>query len=298
MNHPAASLRPASRRAFTLVEMMVTVGIIALLLGILLVGLRSALGSGNRTREISNLRQLYYAWQMYSTSNAEQILPGRIDENVQQLWRVKWRDARGNDVPRSDAVDYPWRLAAYTEFSWEIFAGYRPDPIEELAEVPVATVAREPAFGYNSIYVGGEWTATSPTGPARLRFDSIAQPGFNNLVARTQGAILRPDQQVIFAASTRRTPGLYKGAGYELAPGASGVRPPFVAEQAVWRLGLGGDPNIEVVVTGDVPFTRYGQAVATLLGDGSAQPLSLGELSDMRRWSNQADTRGWTHPAE
>lgn len=296
MHTPALRSRSFVRRGFTLVEMMVTIGIISLLLGILLVGLRSALGSGNRTREISNLRQLYYAWQMYSSSNAEAILPGVLDVNVQELWKVRYRDAKGADVLPEDAVDYPWRIAAYADYSWQIFSGYRTDFLEDLAEVPQSIVANEPAFGYNAIYIGGEWTATSPAGPARLRFDSLSTPGFNNLVARTQGAIVRPDQQVIFSASTLRTPGLYKQAEDELLPGSARVSPPSLAQVTIWRAGVSGNPTIEVLQTAPVPLARYGQAVASLLGDGSAQPLGIDALQDMRRWVNAADSIGWQHP--
>src|SRR5260370_38563029 len=62
-------MTPRAHKAFTLVELLVVIGIIALLIAILLPAVNRARESARRIVCVSNVQQLTAAWLMYANDN-------------------------------------------------------------------------------------------------------------------------------------------------------------------------------------------------------------------------------------
>jgi prepilin-type N-terminal cleavage/methylation domain-containing protein/prepilin-type processing-associated H-X9-DG protein len=105
---------PIARRrgvhGFTLVELLVVIGIIAVLISILLPALNRARESGYRVQCLSNLRQLGVAFLMYANENKGKLPPRTASRTVGALpgdW-IFWQKlpAPGRNLDESAVVRY------------------------------------------------------------------------------------------------------------------------------------------------------------------------------------------------
>ena len=89
------------RRAFTLVELLVVIGIIAILLGILLPVFSRAMESSRQTQCMSNCRQLTFALILYAKDNRDSF-PFSAQTGDQQvedwIWYQPNRDINGSAI--------------------------------------------------------------------------------------------------------------------------------------------------------------------------------------------------------
>ena len=82
----------SQRRAFTLVELLVVIGIIALLIAVLLPSLRRARESANRVSCASNMRQIGTAFMMY-TADHKGYFPRPAVSSQPEDW-IYWQGGR------------------------------------------------------------------------------------------------------------------------------------------------------------------------------------------------------------
>jgi prepilin-type N-terminal cleavage/methylation domain-containing protein/prepilin-type processing-associated H-X9-DG protein len=98
MSTARGHIRVLRYAGFTLVELLVVIGIIAVLVGILLPALSRAKQSGQSVTCLSNLRQIVQACQLYANDNDGTIIPGQ------------WAQSANNPMPPQDSLyaDETW----------------------------------------------------------------------------------------------------------------------------------------------------------------------------------------------
>ena len=320
------SLRAPSR-AFTIVELLVVVGIIAILVSLTSVALSQAGGSARQARALSGLKQVGTAWLQYSNQNDDRTMIGYADPGVQQYFKMKTKDRAGNTVAAADAAYYPHRLLPFLGYDRSLMYDYIAE-YEDITNIPDNVIAQNPAWGYNAFYLGGWWEmqGNQPT----MRYGQTA-----GVVCRSVAQIERPTEMIVFSASTAAEPGLYK-APDELRLGSSWVCPHIVGQELIWRstdggnygtidasggqpgtvLGTlaslysssnrpsvqtvqGGGAALEVIVAQSVPHRRIKNFVQTVRADLSTALQGLGDLMNQGRWINAAgrssDPINYTH---
>src|SRR4051794_28497788 len=76
---------PGGRRAFTLVELLVVIGIIAVLISLLLPAITKARNAANNVACLANLRSIGQAMTIYATENGG-CIPGSGNTSARFIW--------------------------------------------------------------------------------------------------------------------------------------------------------------------------------------------------------------------
>src|SRR5688500_2704556 len=88
----------SARRGFTLVELLVVIGIIALLVSMLLPALNKAREAAMRASCLSNLKQIATLLNMYATEYKGGVPIGYISQGPVKIGSASWREQRGTGV--------------------------------------------------------------------------------------------------------------------------------------------------------------------------------------------------------
>lgn len=146
--------RCCARRAFTIIELLVVIAIIAVLVSLLLPGLRGARDSARSASCLSNQRQLITAWNLYANASRDRAMPlaywsaEDIGDGPQVFWWGTYGDAstptdysRGFLSPYLDATLSPRSVLECAAQPWDT---YRP---QGGSTSPTST------YGYNGYYL-------------------------------------------------------------------------------------------------------------------------------------------------
>jgi type II secretory pathway pseudopilin PulG len=300
---------------FTIVEILVVVGVLALLIGLLLPALSGAQKKSQKLRELNALRQVGEAWFLYANASADRAVPGFLETDVQQRWNVSFEYHNRELIPPAStfsagdpnfAGPWTWRLLPYLDHNYEMVMGHVDDLYTEKLDLDGGTVndddaratanaiAFEPGFGYNAYYLGGWWEMIGDQ--PRYRFYDATVAGVPKTLVETSVARVERSTQVItFCSATSLPPGTYRRIQRDV-PGSHYVTPPWLGPVARWSPADELDPMVLKVITqGGAPVGRYNQLVAVVHADNHTGLETPWSLLDMRFWLDAADDRNFRH---
>jgi prepilin-type N-terminal cleavage/methylation domain-containing protein/prepilin-type processing-associated H-X9-DG protein len=180
------------KSGFTLVELLVVIGIIALLIGILMPALNRAREQGRRAQCLSNIRQISMAFFMYTNENkgwfpAPGVFGGGLGQNtvndMSPTWFgraedwIVWRNKQPDDPLEGSIVKYM----------------NNPDPsvlrcpsdpgLESRWQVPAAGDTYYPySYSMNSYLSFGAWYHPTLPPPLGTPAQESGDPGYNNFL--------------------------------------------------------------------------------------------------------------------
>lgn len=200
-NPTSGRLRTSLSRAFTLVELLVVIGIIAVLVAILLPALNRARDQANTTQCLSNLRQIGLAIINYAAENQGYLVPGRYTSQVGAAEPENWATILVNSgylptPPQVPSTNIAWQD---TSFGTSVFRcpngmNNRGDitgmvgpmtPIDPMGSVFTRVDSSSTGVRVDTWYGINGWTADSPVTTedtnafARWPFTDLPYPGLS-----------------------------------------------------------------------------------------------------------------------
>jgi len=171
------------RRAFTLVELLVTIAVIGILLALLLPSLARAKGAARRATCVNNLRQINLSVTMYADDHADSLRSATNDYHIYFNYRKLIQpDLSKNGSSTNDhlfacpADNFDCTMPAITDFFYP--------------EIPVGRGFHQlKQTAYSSYIFNGEAANAANTRVTQKAFSSVKQPSRLVLVCELSGAI-------------------------------------------------------------------------------------------------------------
>ena len=343
---------PLHRRVgFSVVELIVVIAIIAVLIGLVFVGMRGTRNAAGRTESLNALRQMMAGYTAYSTDHRQTLMPGYVADNF--IWQQTTPDGTVNEIDirvrladinasggaqdylePEDTASYVWRLAPYLGNAWQTMMGdYRDRALEGALQTEFdagvygpadATdptdlgIASLPAYGLNSIFVGGDtshggeevvdrhpWLHGGTTldfTRARRQSERLAAVRYTEVVNPARLIVFGPTARADETADPEHAP--YAEPRRSMYLGYHELRPPYTLPQTdgdwsawhneQWKIGVGGKidagANLHYgsgAISAGLPIVRWGTSEYPVANfDGSTTVEDIGALSqNMSRWS-------------
>ena len=283
----APRLSGTRQPGFTIVELLVVIGVMALLMGLLLPALRSVRQTASQSSEMSAARQLMLAYQTYANGNRDRVIPGYSDE-------LPALDAAGRRIGVDVLTDirgpaararYPWRIAPYLDYellglyvneNQELLEQYQQEDYDSY----VYGVSLFPSLALNATWVGGN----SQEGG----FDPTNLQVFGQYYVTTPTQVAHTDRLLVFASA--------RGGGDPFDPqtreGNYRLLSPYLQLEDGYRWSESFNPGEPPSAFGFVSLRYAGRAVSAFI-DGHVDVMGEEQFKDMRYWANDADRPDW-----
>ena len=297
-HHTVGRIRARTKRAprgFSVTELLVVIGVIALLVALVIPAARMVRKAAAKTRELTTARMLGQAWTHYATDASGAVLPG-FRAGLPAF------GPDGTPIPPETfsgsgaaiAARWPWRLTPYLGSDvMNLFAGPQREALLRLqassdTERFYYLASLVPSFGLNSAWVGGD--------SDRLGFlpPTIGgQPNpFHNFYVTRLSQVAQPERLTLFASSRMSNDfgsdplGQYfDGTTIE---GYFRIDSPWF-QARIWAQSYSPD---DPASNGNVSARADGDAIV-VTASGATEAVPVQQLDDMRRWANDADRIDW-----